>query len=285
MCRLFGFRSVLQSQVHQSLIHAENALLRQSEEHPDGWGVAFYQANAPHILRSTESAINDSLFKRVSGIVSSKTVLAHLRKATVGNNSILNTHPFQFGRWVFAHNGNIKNFEELRPLLLERVEENLRPFILGETDSELLFFLVLSELQKEVDLADITVRLEQVREAVRSSVEIIKKETGLHCPIRATSDKEGFSLSFLLTDGLNMLSHRWGKEIYFSTHKNRCSDRESCPHLAKACETPIQELESQKLTHLLISSEALVGENIWNEMQQEEIIAVDAQMNCHRYLD
>ena len=42
MCRLFGFRSVIPSQMHRSLIAADNALGRQSERHPDGWGVAYY---------------------------------------------------------------------------------------------------------------------------------------------------------------------------------------------------------------------------------------------------
>ena len=40
MCRLFGFRSVIKSQMHRSLVSADNALVRQSEQHPDGWGVA-----------------------------------------------------------------------------------------------------------------------------------------------------------------------------------------------------------------------------------------------------
>jgi hypothetical protein len=38
MCRIFGFRSVIQSQVHRSLVSADNALMIQGERHPDGWG-------------------------------------------------------------------------------------------------------------------------------------------------------------------------------------------------------------------------------------------------------
>ena len=81
MCRLFGFRSVIPSQVHRSLLSAENALVWQSERHPDGWGVAYFVGGIPHLIKSAETAIQDSLFRRVSGIVSSHTVVAHLRKA------------------------------------------------------------------------------------------------------------------------------------------------------------------------------------------------------------
>ena len=34
MCRLFGFKSIIKSKVHSSLLHAENALGIQSVDHP-----------------------------------------------------------------------------------------------------------------------------------------------------------------------------------------------------------------------------------------------------------
>ncbi len=139
MCRLFGFRSVIESQVHRSLLAAENALGVQSSGHPDGWGVAFYVDGAPHLTRSPTTAFGDKMFHRLSGVVSSQTVLAHVRKATQGGHNVFNCHPFQHGRWVFAHNGDIPNFEERRTSLLAEVAPGLRRFILGETDSEVLF--------------------------------------------------------------------------------------------------------------------------------------------------
>src|SRR5215510_13114829 len=144
MCRLFGFRSVIPSQVHRSLLAAENALGKQSNEHPDGWGVAFYVDGAPHITRSPETALGDALFHRLSGVVSSETVLAHVRKATQGPKTVLNCHPFQYGRWVFAHNGDIPAFESRREALFAQIAPELSRFILGETDSELVFFLFLT---------------------------------------------------------------------------------------------------------------------------------------------
>ena len=152
MCRIFGFRSVLQSGVHRSLVHAENALAVQSEKHPDGWGVAYYLARAPHVLKGATAAMDDHIFARVSGVVASETVLAHIRQATTGDINILNSHPFQFGSWGFAHNGQINAFAEHREWLRGHVNPNLRRYILGSTDSELLFFLVLTELSRRADL-------------------------------------------------------------------------------------------------------------------------------------
>ena len=115
----------------------------QSNQHSDGWGVAFYVDGAPHLTRSPTTALGDDLFHRLSGVVSSETVIAHVRKATQGENTVLNCHPFQYGRWVFAHNGDIPSFRERKKALLSEVAPGMRRFILGETDSEVFFYLVL----------------------------------------------------------------------------------------------------------------------------------------------
>ena len=141
MCRLFGFRSTIKSKVHTSLIHAENALGIQSVDHPDGWGVSYYIGNSPHVIKADKPAMDCDIFKKVSGVVSSHTVLAHIRKSTIGTVSPLNTHPFQFGRWVFAHNGNIESFEEKKDDLIKLISPTFTPYILGTTDSELIFYI------------------------------------------------------------------------------------------------------------------------------------------------
>src|SRR5688572_1942063 len=171
MCRLFGFRSVIPSQVHRSLLAAENALGVQSSDHPDGWGVAFFIDGAPHVTRSPLTAVGDALFHRLSGVVSSQTVLAHVRKATRGPKTVFNCHPFQHGRWVFAHNGDIGTFGECRDKLVAEVAPRLRRFILGETDSEVVFFIFLTQLALIRPLAeghDVEEALAALRTTVRS---------------------------------------------------------------------------------------------------------------------
>ncbi|MEM7647401.1 MAG: hypothetical protein AAF203_10860, partial [Pseudomonadota bacterium] len=56
MCRIFGFRSILQSGVHRSLIDSENAIIQQSDRHPDGWGVAYYHMGSPHLVKNENQA-------------------------------------------------------------------------------------------------------------------------------------------------------------------------------------------------------------------------------------
>ncbi|MEQ9500711.1 MAG: class II glutamine amidotransferase [Deltaproteobacteria bacterium] len=276
MCRLFGFRSVIPSMVHRSLIDADNALGVQSEKHPDGWGVAYYIDNAPHVMKSVSTALTDQLFQRVSGIVSSETVVAHVRKATQGDLSVLNAHPFQYGRWVFAHNGDIPEFGEVRKTLLNEVAPRLRRFVLGDTDSEVIFFLFLSELQRHGALAN-NHGTDEVFAALSTAVERVRE-------ICDTKQRGHTSLLTLLaTNGATLAATRGGKELYWSSYKTRCADRDTCPSLSDECEAPTL---TGFVNHLILSSEPLGGENVWHELDDGGMIGVDWRMRLvHRGLD
>ena len=274
MCRLFGFRSVIPSQVHQSLVGAENALMLQSNRHPDGWGVAYYVANYPHLIKSASQAMDDHLFKHVSGIVSSETVVAHVRAATHGVLSLVNSHPFQFGRWIFAHNGNIPDFENVREKLIAQVPPVKRRFILGNTDSEVFFYLLLDNMERRYDLHRSGYPLEEIESAIRQTVDQIQEASGLCC-----FDDNELYLTFVITNGETMAAHQGGKELLFSTHKTRCPERDSCPSFSGSCEAP---LESGFVNHLIVSSEALHGTNVWDSMRDGEIVGVDWRMRLQK---
>jgi glutamine amidotransferase len=273
MCRLFGFRSVIPSQVHRSLVNADNALIAQSERHPDGWGVAYYVDDAPHVTRSADSALTDHLFRRVSGVVSSQTVLAHVRKATVGERNVLNCHPFQYGRWTFAHNGEIPAFERCKGAIEEMVSPRLRPFILGDTDSERIFFLFLTHLSEQAPLSQ------------RLGIDVVAAALGRTVStVRALADGAGAPspslLTLMVTDGVTMAAVRWGKELYWSTHKGRCGDRDSCAHFADVCEAPSL---TGFVNHLIMSSEPVIDDNVWEAFREGEILGVDWRMRVSRH--
>jgi predicted glutamine amidotransferase len=273
MCRLFGFRSVIPSQVHGSLLAAENALGAQSNAHPDGWGVAYYVDGSPHLTKSPTHALGDQLFHRLSGLVSSETVLAHVRKATQGSKGLLNCHPFQFGRWVFAHNGDIPGFaEQLMPLLREQISPRLRRFVLGDTDSETLFFIFLTLLECRSPLSQ-RPELAEVVAAVQGTLERVRNLCQGHVK------DEALLLTFIVTDGDVMVATQGGKELSFSTYKRRCPDRDTCGSLSASCEAPSLD---GNVNHLIVSSERLQGSNVWEELAPGDILAIDGRMRVQR---
>jgi glutamine amidotransferase len=279
MCRIFGFRSVMQSHVHRSLVSADNAFMHQSERHPDGWGVAYYVAGAPHVIKGALAAVSDNLFKHVSGIVTSETVLAHLRKATQGDLSTINTHPFQHGSWVFAHNGNIAGFDDVRDDLLARISPVLRRFILGTTDSELLFFLILDRMARRCELHRPGFPLADIAAAVREAVAEVSSLVGPFHEDSAGPPHLTY-LTFVLTNGHAMLAHQGGKELYVSTHKHHCPERDTCSYFAPECERPAAH---GFVSHLVLSSEPLHGDNVWEAMRPGEMIGTDVRMQLQRF--
>lgn len=271
MCRLFGFRSVIPSQVHRSLIAAENALGTQSNEHRDGWGVAYYVDGAPHLTRSPTTAVSDALFHRLSGVVASETVLAHVRRATQGDNNVLNCHPFQYGRWVFAHNGDIPEFPRFREALRAEILPHLRRFVLGDTDSEVLFFMFLSRLSAHGALSK-----DHSAEDVADSLRGTAKRAREVCD---PGSREPALLTMMVTDGKTMLATQGGRELHFSTYKTRCGDRDVCSSLSEECEA---ETQSGFVNHLILSSEPLQGENVWEALAPGDMIGVDWRMRLYR---
>jgi len=116
----------------------------RTDAHKDGWGIAFFEgAGVRHFVdyaSAVDSPIAD-LIKRYP--IKSKNVIAHIRKATQGHVALENCHPFVrelWGRyWVFAHNGDLKNFAPALDGAYQPV---------GTTDSEQAFCYVLQQLRK-----------------------------------------------------------------------------------------------------------------------------------------
>ena len=230
--------------------------------------MAFYVDGSPHITRSPTTALNCALFRRVSGLVSSETVLAHVRKATQGVPSVLNCHPFQHGRWTFAHNGDIPGFGRCREALMAHVAPRLRRYVLGDTDSEVVFFVFLSQVALRGPLTG-PMSAEDIAAALGATTALV----------RSISTEGKALLTFIVTDGVTMAAHQGGKELFFSTYKTRCGDRETCPSLSPECEAPTT---SGFVNHLLFSSEPIHGENVWHPLEEGEIVAVDGRMHLLR---
>lgn len=278
MCRLYAFRTSLKSAVHRSLIAAENALATQSEQHPDGWGIGYYVDEYPHIYRNTRQALSDGLFGELGSVVSTNTFLGHIRQANVGPINLLNCHPFQFGKWIFAHNGQIAGYneeprirEDLRALIMPR----FLPNILGSTDSEVFFYAFLTRLVRRFEDIHLPgLPFDECAEALRGTVR----------DILAISDHHGelqTKLTCITTNGNVMIGHCSRVSLHFSTHKTRCPERSTCAlYKPRMCEAPV---DTGIVRHLILTSEAVDPEpNVWEPLTDGETVGVDWGMHFRR---
>ncbi len=166
MCQLLGMNCNVPTDIVFSFTGFATRGGRTSD-HNDGWGIAFFEgAGVRHFVdyqAATASPIAD-LIKRCP--IKSKNVIAHIRKATQGRIALENCHPFVrelWGRyWVFAHNGDLKNFA---PVL----DGAYRP--VGTTDSEAAFCYLLQQLRCrfgpiQPTLPTLTVALQELTEEI-----------------------------------------------------------------------------------------------------------------------
>jgi predicted glutamine amidotransferase len=158
MCRVFGCVAAEPVSIRHELLDAQNPLIRQSEEHDSGWGMAVYEraeGAEPKVVRFPEAAHMDGDFRQASEL-RGRIFNVHVRRATMGSLCPENTHPFCLGSYTLGHNGTIVRYPRL-----------LKPGMrtpAGDTDSEHLFNLLMHDFDDGDPVACL-------RETIRRAVE------------------------------------------------------------------------------------------------------------------
>ena len=131
---------------HHSLIDQSlHSRLGAETTNGDGFGVGWYGVGQePGLFHGVEPAWNDRNLRELAAHVRSPLVFAHIRASSGTAVQETNCHPFRHGRFLWMHNGSIKDFQRVKRDLVFAVDPVLYPAIEGSTDSETLFFLALS---------------------------------------------------------------------------------------------------------------------------------------------
>ena len=266
MCRFYGFLSNELTKVECSLVHAQNALLHQSrsdlrgEAHPDGWGIVCYRDGELLPQRRATAAHEDIWFSLTAERTYSRSVIAHIRKATVGKPAIENTHPFTHGCWSFAHNGTVTGYGKIRSDLERDTNTDLLTHRKGTTDSELVFYWLLTRMGRAGLPFDLACDdLSRLVDVVRQSVTRLNE---LACA--AAPDKTP-KLNLLLSDGHLLMAVRWNHTLHW-VDRIGIHDCEICgiPHVQHDPETEYHAL--------LVASEPISHED-WREVPNRTIVA------------
>ena len=196
------------------LLKPEHSLIDQSlhsrmgatTTNGDGFGVGWYGVGeTPGVFRSVEPAWNNRNLEDLAAHVESSLVFAHIRAATGTAIQETNCHPFRHGRWLWMHNGLVRDFATVKRDLAFAVEPSLYPRIEGSTDSELFFYLALTfGLEDDPPVA--------VARAV-GLIEETGRRQGVEHPIQMT---------VATTDGSTVWAFRYSSEgssrsLFFST--------------------------------------------------------------------
>ena len=130
---------------HSLIDQSLHSRLGATTTNGDGFGIGWYGVeDTPGVFHSIEPAWNDRNLRELAQHLSSPLVFAHIRASTGGAIQQTNCHPFRYGRWLWMHNGVLREFNSVKRDLAFAVDPSLYPSIEGSTDSELFFYLALS---------------------------------------------------------------------------------------------------------------------------------------------
>ena len=167
MCHLLGFSSKNSSTLPKLLGQDLDKFIALSQIHCDGWGYAHVEHSSPHAenFREPIPAIDSTRLREQLDTLTDGALL-HFRWASKGLDiKESNTHPFTYEGVSFIHNGSFAPFDVLKPYLAD----DFLKLVHGETDSELYFYYLLTEIKKNGFIAGIQSALTFIKENISHS--------------------------------------------------------------------------------------------------------------------
>lgn len=263
MARLLGYMANRTDRLPLVLEHERRALAAapSSDSSPSGWGLGFYQGGEV-LHRKRPRSDQDADWHQLGKDIVSDCVLMHLRQPTVGDFRTQNTHPFRMRSWLFAHKGTIPGFAQLKPSMLSTLPDFLKRNIRGETDSELLFHILLSHLNAEGALDAHDVHEQLLLDALRRTVDSVD---------RASQDagEEHASLNLLLTNGRSMMAFRRGAPMAYVERRGVGGDAGDKPGSPAI------------LRYAMVASGVGIpaDEQGWKTLDDGEVLLIDRQLH------
>jgi predicted glutamine amidotransferase len=255
MCRWLAYygdpiplEALLFRRQHSLIDQSLHSRLGATTTNGDGFGVGWYDSGEePGLYRSVHPAWNDRNLRDLASHIEAPVFFAHIRASTGTPIQETNCHPFRHGRWLFMHNGAVREFDKVRRDLMLEIEPSLFPLLQGSADSEVLFFLALTFGLEDDAVAAL--------ERTAGLVEEVGERHGVEHPLM---------MSVAATDGAKIVAVRYSSEhdsrsLYFSTE-------------AKALKQQHPEIE--EIQALSDEARAIVSEPLgdlmgaWNEVPE-----------------
>lgn len=260
MCRLFAFRSHAPRDVRAELLEQRNSLKTLSREHCDGWGIATWDpSRGPNVVRGIAAAHADPGFATAASPGPSNLLFAHVRQASVGNVMLENVHPFARGPWAFMHNGTLTDFHRHREALEGHIDPDLRATLTSTTDSERCFLLFLTALRARTGRLD-QISPREAAAAIATVMRLVERHTDVAGGLPS-------SMNFLASDGRILVASRRGRSLYVSDGVTRGA--------FPACGYPLDQVA--------IASEPASDDQPWNEVAENDVLGVDADLTLQRW--
>ena len=166
MCRLLAFSAKQQTTIPDFIGGDFPQFVALSSIHHDSWGVALESQDNLQLVKAAETAAKSLTFNSAISNSLGTGGLLHFRWASPGLPvKQENAHPFIHQDISFIHNGALAPYEAL----LGDIDEELLAHRSGDTDSELYFLYLLSEIQQSDFVSGTLNALKSIRSGFKYS--------------------------------------------------------------------------------------------------------------------
>jgi predicted glutamine amidotransferase len=136
------------------------------------WDPASFDPGTPFTYKSVALPIFDANLRGMAQKIRASCLLAHVRGVPHHGRVTLsehNLHPFRFDgvKLALAHNGDLAHFAQMRYALVEHIRPELAVHIHGNTDTEWIYALFLSQLDDPGRINDYDAVMRAMGETLR----------------------------------------------------------------------------------------------------------------------
>lgn len=258
MCRLFGLHAG-RNPVTATLwlLNAPDSLAEQSHRNPDGTGIGLFGADGqPVVDKQPIAAWEDQEFSTEAKTLHGTTFVAHVRYASTGGLTDVNTHPFLADGRIFAHNGVVGGLEILDARLGDLGVDDL---VKGQTDSERVFALITATIRGAG--GDVEAGLTEALSWLAASVPI-------------------FSVNLLLTTATDLWAVRYPESHPLYLLDRREPDTRPADLATSRIRTRSEHLAQHP--SVVFATEPMDDDPAWQPMRSGELVHVDADLAIHR---
>jgi predicted glutamine amidotransferase len=240
------------------LLDAPDSLVAQSHHNADGTGLGYFDPDGtPHVDKQPIAAFEDRQFAAQAREVWSRTFVSHVRHATAGGLTTVNTHPFCQHDRLFAHNGVVNDIPTL--------EEHLgaeRELIAGESDSERYFALITGEIDRHDG---------DVGSGIRAAVKWIAENLAI------------VSINFVLITATDLWALRYPEidSLFLLERSAGGGDAGSPQELEQNSShgTRVHSAHARDRPVVIVASERLDDDTAWREIPSGELVHVDPSLS------
>ena len=285
MCRFVAYlgRPIV---VDELLLKPSNSLVHQSYDagemsqtlNGDGFGLGWYVhdiGKVPGLFRSISPAWNNNNLLYNAPLIKTDCMFAHIRAASEGVISEANSHPFHYGHFLMMHNGGVPQFSKIRRRLLSLLSDELFLWVKGQTDSELVFALLMQHF-KQLKGSSLHMTVDQVRQGFQQTFDLVQKlkqEAGI--------GHEASTFNMMITDGYRIFGTRFSSDPVRKT----CTLYYSSGSMFK-CENGVSTMvqdESGVKAVLVVSEKLNKNADEWTAIPANHFIAVEDNMEIVLY--